>query len=175
LEIKITRSLRRKKTVSARLVDGAIEILAPARIPEERLQETIKTLQARLEKRQAKRQLDRSDALRQRAEELNKRYFRGRLKVKSIEYVTNQNRRFGSCSPKTGEIRLSLRLAKVPDWVRDYVIVHELAHLVHADHSDRFWKLVDAYPLGERAKGYLIAVHLEADEPEEGGVGDNVP
>jgi predicted metal-dependent hydrolase len=45
--------------------------------------------------------------------------------------------------------------------VRDYVIVHELAHLLIADHSAEFWSLVDRYPLTERARGFLIAKGME--------------
>ncbi|MGI8913207.1 MAG: M48 metallopeptidase family protein, partial [Chloroflexota bacterium] len=63
-------------------------------------------------------------------------------------------------------IRLSDRLAQVPDWVRDYVIVHELAHLLRADHSPAFWRLVQRYKLAERARGYLMALGLERGEGE---------
>jgi predicted metal-dependent hydrolase len=65
--------------------------------------------------------------------------------------------RWGSCTPDAGTIRISDRLARFPDWVIDYVIVHELAHLAVADHSTEFWQLVHRYPKAERATGYLIA------------------
>ena len=65
--------------------------------------------------------------------------------------------RWGSCTPGTGTIRISTRIAKFPDWVVDYVLVHELAHLEVADHSEAFWKVVRRYPKAERAIGYLIA------------------
>ena len=76
--------------------------------------------------------------------------------------MTNQNKsRIGSCTPANGAIRLSHRLAAMPAFVRDYVIVHELAHLLEANHGPRFWKLVNRYPKTERARGYLMAVGLE--------------
>ena len=44
----------------------------------------------------------------------------------------------------------------MPDWVRDYVIIHELMHLKRMDHSPQFWKLVaSACPDFERARRYL--------------------
>lgn len=84
-----------------------------------------------------------------------------------MRYVKNQNSRFGSCTPADGTIRLSDRLATMPTWVRDYVLVHELAHLLEANHGPNFWKLVNRYPLTERARGYLMAVGLESDAGAE--------
>ena len=58
----------------------------------------------------------------------------------------------------------------VPQWVVDYAIVHELAHLVEAHHNERFWAWVDNYPQAERAKGYLMgwsAARAGPDEPDE--------
>jgi hypothetical protein len=56
----------------------------------------------------------------------------------------------------------------MPGWVVDYVLVHELAHLLVPGHGPRFWELVSGYPKAERARGYLegiaAAVHLSAEE-----------
>jgi predicted metal-dependent hydrolase len=106
--------------------------------------------------------------LRRRASDLNRRYFDGKLKPREIKWVTNQRHRYGSCTPSTATIRISDRVASMPLWVLDYVLVHELAHLVEANHSARFWKLVARYPLTERARGYLIAVGLEGESGESG-------
>ncbi|NPA31953.1 MAG: M48 family metallopeptidase, partial [Chloroflexi bacterium] len=108
-----------------------------------------------------------SDAdLEKRARALNRRYFDGRLRWQSIRWSTRQNKRFGSCTPARGTIRISHRLQRVPRWVLDYVLMHELAHLVEPNHSPRFWALVNRYPLAERARGYLMALGLEEPEGE---------
>ena len=160
MDIKIIRSAKRNKTVSAKLVNGVMVIRAPARMNDAELAPIIENLRGRIEKRQQKSDLD--DAVLQRkARELNKRYFGGKLKWNSIKWVTNQNTRVGSCTPTQRTIRISHRLADMPVFVRDYVIMHELAHLKEANHGPKFWKLVNRYPKTERARGYLMAVGME--------------
>jgi predicted metal-dependent hydrolase len=69
--------------------------------------------------------------------------------------VRNQKWRWGSCS-RSGHICLNWRLLQMPDWVRDYVMIHELMHLTRMDHSPRFWKLVAAAcPRYLEARAYL--------------------
>ena len=75
--------------------------------------------------------------------------------------VDNQAWRWGSCTPSDGAVRISSRLAREPGWVLDYVIVHELAHLLVASHGQAFWALVNRYPRTERARGFLMARGLE--------------
>ena len=94
--------------------------------------------------------------------ELARRY---RLPIpSSIRFVANQRSRWGSCTPSTGEIRVSDRIARFPGWVLDAVIVHELAHLVEAHHGPAFHALADRYPKQERAHGFLLAMQLTGDE-----------
>jgi predicted metal-dependent hydrolase len=57
--------------------------------------------------------------------------------------VRNQRSRWGSCSPR-GAIALNWRLIQMPPEVSDYVILHELAHRRHANHSRRFWREVES-------------------------------
>lgn len=163
--IEIIRSKKRRKTVSAELKQGTLIVRAPARMTDAELLPIIEKLKKRLAKRRRTAPAT-NEALEKRAKELNRQYFNGRLRWQSIRYVSNQNKRFGSCTPSQGTIRLSDRLISMPQWVHDYVLVHELAHLEEANHGPRFWKLVNNYPLTERARGYLMAVGLEELEGE---------
>jgi predicted metal-dependent hydrolase len=75
--------------------------------------------------------------------ELNFQFFK--KPIKSVNFKYNHSN-WGSCS-QSGNLNFSSRLLFAPDDVQDYVIIHELAHLVELNHSDRFWKLVsDAMP-----------------------------
>ena len=108
-----------------------------------------------------------------RAKALSDRYLGGRARPAGIRWVTNQNTRWGSCTPATGQIRLSHRLRDMPAWVIDYVIVHELAHLLESGHGPRFAALCAAYPLTPKAEGFLegaaYAAGLPCDRAEDEG------
>ncbi|MCS6819488.1 MAG: M48 family metallopeptidase, partial [Chitinophagales bacterium] len=67
------------------------------------------------------------------------RFFKKQIGAVKIKYNTSN---WGSCSAR-GNINISLRLMFAPDDVIDYVLIHELAHLVHHDHSKEFWRLVE--------------------------------
>ena len=68
-------------------------------------------------------------------------------------FLTNAQTQWGSCNAK-GQIRLNWRLVQAPQDVIDYVIVHELSHLLEMNHSKRFWRIVERY----------CPAHLEARE-----------
>lgn len=145
------RSDRRHKTVQARVLDGVLQVSIPARMTAEEEAHWIREMEQRFAARLARDPVD----LPQRAARLASRH---RLPVpETIEWSARQRTRWGSTSIASRRIRISERLASFPDWVVDYVIVHELAHLVEANHSPAFWALVGRYPLAERARGYLIA------------------
>jgi predicted metal-dependent hydrolase len=164
-EIRIVRSERRARTVSIRQKDGYLEVLAPATSTDVELQPIIARLRRRLEGRRVKRDLS-DDDLQKRAEALNQKHFASTLRWTSIGWVSNQDHRWGSCTPAHGTIRISHRLAEFPPFVLDYVLVHELAHLVEPSHNRRFWRLVKRYPFAERARGYLLAVAGDRHEED---------
>jgi len=167
MKTKVIRSERRTKTVSARIVNGVCEVRAPAHLSDAELEPIIQKLVKRLQKKEQRQALD-DATLERTAKTLNKRYFDGKLHWNSIRWVTNQKKRVGSCTYANKTIRISHRVASMPAFVRDYVIMHELAHLVEPNHSPRFWKLVEQYPKTERARGYLMALGEEPLEDEPG-------
>lgn len=90
--------------------------------------------------------------IRKRVAELNERHFREKYSSVKLKYIHSK---WGSCSTD-GEIIISSKLLLCPGWVIDYVIIHELAHLVEHNHSDRFWKVVEqALPNYKRAEKWL--------------------
>jgi Protein of unknown function DUF45 len=158
MRVEIIRSPRRRSTAQARLVDGVLQVRVPvglARTEEDRL---VAGFVTRFERGRAAGPID----VAQRAAELAKKLTLNT--PHSVRWVGNQSSRWGSCTIKTGDIRISDRLAGYPDWVLDYVIVHELCHLSVPDHSPAFWDLVNRYPLAERARGYLLAKGTEAED-----------
>jgi predicted metal-dependent hydrolase len=165
--IEIIRSPNRTRTASARMVDGTLVVRVPEGLPSSEERKLVESLTQRVLHKVQKAEGKLPDLAR-RARELNRLYFGGKLKLSDIKWVTNQHHRYGSCTPSTATIRISDRVARMPLWVLDYVLVHELAHLVEANHSRGFWALVARYPLTERARGYLIAVGMESEEGPEG-------
>jgi hypothetical protein len=163
-EVEVRISKRRKKTSEAKWVGGRIVVSVPAHLDRENRQKTIDWLVERLLTRQRPLSGLDDDGLLARAIELSDRYLVGAHPV-SVRWVTNQSARWGSCSYYSGHIRLSHRLRVVPQWVLDSVLVHELAHLTHPDHSPAFHKLAGAYPRHEEAGTFLAGYGLGLSNP----------
>ncbi|MCL4508110.1 MAG: M48 family metallopeptidase [Chloroflexi bacterium] len=157
MEIRVIRSEKRHSTVSARLEHHVLVVRIPAACTTTEEALYVDRMRARFEQCQLSAQGDLD--LQKRAAELNTALFGGTLPPFTIRYVDNQRWRWGSCTPATGEIRLARELIELPRWVADYVVVHELAHLLQPTHNRQFWKLASRYELAERARGYLLAIH----------------
>ena len=164
MDVKIVRSQRRKKTISAREVDGEIHVYLPMGLSRAEESKYVQWAKKRFEAQRRKKELRANNAdaeLENRAQTLNKRYFGGELSWERICYTTEQNgSTFGICNTRNRTVRISDRLLKMPKFVHDYVVVHELAHLLVPRHGPEFWALVNRYPKTERARGYLMAVGM---------------
>ncbi len=155
LPVEVIRSAKRKKTVSARVVNGVVQIRMPVGLSKEQEDKHVADLLRKLDRKAASRQID----LTERARELAGEYD---LPVpEEVRWVSNQNTRWGSCTIPAdgfgGTIRLSDRMASFPEYVVDFVLLHELTHLVEPGHNDHFHDLMARFPKAERAEGYLEA------------------
>ncbi|MDP3731423.1 MAG: M48 family metallopeptidase [Candidatus Omnitrophota bacterium] len=170
MEVKIVRSRRRLRTVSARLVKDMLLVQAPAVLPQGSLEKIIAGFKLKFERKKLKEDLDKKHDLKRIAGNLNEKYFGNKLKIDSIEYVTGQNSKFGCCNYRTANIRISHRIGLMPEWVREYVLIHEMAHLIEPNHSKAFWEIVSRYRLAERARGFLMAAGLDIGEDNNSAV-----
>ncbi len=163
--VEVRRSARRRRTVAAFWENGTAVVAIPASFSKAQEHEWVHRMLEKLRLQGARggrgagRRPPRTDAaLASHAAELSAKYLGGRAVPSSVRWVSNQNSRWGSATPSEGTIRLSEKLQPMPQWVIDYVLLHELAHLLVAGHNAAFWRLLQAYPETERAKAFLEGV-----------------
>ena len=156
-EVEIRRSRRRKRTVSAHREGDKTIVLVPAHLSKAEEDRVVRSLVDRLDRRE-QRSRPSDDELMARAAQLSLTWLDGVAEPLTVRWVSNQNARWGSCSSADRSIRLSDRLKGMPAYVVDYVLLHELAHLIEPNHSKRFWALVDQHPDATKAKGFLEGV-----------------
>ena len=154
--VRVITSRKRRRTVTARMRAGVLELLVPSTMPHSEREHWAEVMSRRLARR-AERARPSDQGLQERARGLNERHFEGRLRWASIGFA-EMDHLWGSCTFTAGAIRIARRAGSLPVWVLDYLLMHELAHLVHSDHGRAFHELENRYPLAERAKGYLLAL-----------------
>src|SRR3954452_7627608 len=159
-DVEVRRSPRRHRTVSAYRDGGRVVVLIPNQFTRAEEREWVDRMLVRLAQRDG-RAASKDRDLMSRAERLAARYLPDHPSAShpaSVRWVTNQTGRWGSCTPADATIRISSRISEMPEWVVDYVVLHELVHLVVPAHNAAFWDLVNRYPKSERARGYLEGV-----------------
>ena len=157
--VEVRRSKRRRRTVSAYREGSRTVVLIPATFSRAEEHAWVGRMVSRLEAGERRRRP--TDAtLAARAVDLSARYLGGRATPSSIRWVGTMTTRWGSCTPRDGTIRISDRIRGMPGYVVDYVVLHELAHLLVPGHGRAFWALLEDYPRLERARGFLDGVSM---------------
>lgn len=176
-ELEVRRSARRQRTLTVFRERGRLVALVPARMTARQERELLPPLVERFLAKEARRSGPVGQTqLERRAVDLYDAYLAPRADLPlprfTVTWVTNQNHRWGSCTQGTGAIRLSSRLRTMPDWVVDYVLIHELAHLFEPNHSPSFHHLVAGYPAADRAKAFLEGYQHARSNGDEDGFAD---
>lgn len=155
--VVVRRSSRRRKTVSAHREAGRTIVAIPSGFTRAEEDTWVRRMLARLAATDRRRSPDGGELTR-RAESLARQYLDERAVPATIRWTSNQGTRWGSCTPERRTVRISDRVQGMPPWVIDYVLLHELAHLIEPGHGEAFWALLEAYPHTERARGFLLGV-----------------
>jgi len=153
-EVRVIKSSRRRRSISAYREHGAIVIQVPARLSNSKIQEVIPEMVEKILSREAREKMS-DKALFDRALELLNQYL-PEFRVRPVSVVwRSMNERWGSCTTLDRTIRISDRLNGAPSYVVDYLLVHELIHLEIPDHGGEFEKLLARFEGSEMANAYL--------------------
>ncbi len=163
VDIIVRRSRKRKKTIQGFVKDGVITVHVPFGLDPAEEKAQVDAMARKLERMVTRKHEKDDEYLRKLFDKFNRDFFNNGLALDSIRFVNNQNVINGSCTPAEKKIRISDRLIHMPPWVLNYVVIHEMAHLVYPDHSRAFWAIVNRYRYTERARGFLIAKGMEKD------------
>ena len=171
-DVEVRRSRRRTRTVTAFRENGRLVVAIPDRFTRVQEREWVRRMVARVESSEQRRRPS-DERLAARAAELSRRYLGGQAQPTSVAWSARQGRRWGSCTVAEGAIRISTRVQGMPTWVLDYVLLHELAHLLCAGHGPAFWALLGGYPHLDRARGFLEGAAHASDMPSPDIEGDD--
>ena len=153
LRLQVTR--KRVKNVNARLVGDELRVSAPPHLPDTELQRLVLQLARRLLRRARAHQLNQGGEAVELARRVAAR-FPEPPEIAEVRFVTTQRARWGRYSQRTRTVRLNAALRQMPPWVLEAVVAHELAHVVHGDHSPAFWTLLRrVFPDTDRARAFL--------------------
>lgn len=158
--VALTIVIERKavKNINARLRDTTMYVSVPHRLAQARIDEVLPELARRLIRRAHARQVNTEEDALGLVQQVALR-FPNKPEIAHVEFVTTQQARWGSYSGQTRTIRLNAALRTMPRWVLEAVVAHELAHVIHLDHSPAFWKLLrQVCPETDRARAFLAGV-----------------
>lgn len=163
--MEVRRTKRRKKSVAA-VREGNLTVLyAPLRMPNYEIEEMAEELQERLN-RIDPRAFYSDGELMERAEYLSATYLFAAAQPKSVNWSEKLSGAWGICNPLHQTINLTTRLKGLPEYVIDYVLLHELVHLICTNHGRDFDNFMKLFEKKERAEGYLDALDELGSSPE---------
>ena len=155
--VEVRRSNKRRRTVSAAREGNKTVLNVPQRMSITEIEEIARDLINRMNERDPRAYFS-DDELFKRAQELSATYLFSKADPKSVAWYTRLTSTWGICTPLEGEIRITSRLQGMPQYVLDYVLLHELVHLVINDHGKDFESMMRTFEKKERAEGYLDAL-----------------
>ncbi|HJF14405.1 MAG TPA: M48 family metallopeptidase [Enteractinococcus helveticum] len=157
--IRLIASSRRRKTISASVRDGMIQLSVPMTMKDSEIVSSARSLIAKIKARQRRSNRFQSNPeLFARAVYLARVWLQAEVHPTSVVWSDRQTTLWGSCTATTGAIRISTMLRGMPQWVIDGVLVHELAHLKYAGHGQEFQDFTRRYPKMAEADAFLDGV-----------------
>ncbi|MFT3877889.1 MAG: M48 family metallopeptidase [Propioniciclava sp.] len=170
-DYEVRSSQRRTRTMTAFRENGKLIVVVPAHMTDRQRRELIPGLVRRFLDKESRQKAPRADTeLTARAQELYRAYVARHTDqpepAMGVRWVSNMSQRWGSCTVGSGEIRISDRLKSMPEWVVDYVLLHEVTHFVEREHSDRFWQIVNSHTESPRARGFLDGIDFVRRHPQ---------
>lgn len=152
LIIEVRRSTRRKKTIEAYRNGEKVIVSIPARMSQREANQVVDEMVKKILHDESA--LD-SNQLLNRALLLNSKYLDGKAIPVSVEWSSRMSRIWGACTIEDRTIRISDRLRDAPAYALDYLLLHELIHILVPGHGPDFKKLLNRYPDLARAEGYF--------------------
>lgn len=164
VRFKVMRHVRYRMSPGA---EGIVEMSVPHTMTDEQVMDVIRDILPRLARMADRQQMREAKAVERPSHEAYTEWHRflsqlipmveKEMQLAARTYTVRYMRtRWGSCSPARGTISINSALASLPNECTHYVLVHELAHMAHPDHSPAFWLHVERfYPDYRKIRAYL--------------------
>jgi YgjP-like, metallopeptidase domain len=151
----------RRRTIELSLEFGRLVGRVPKRMARSDFEPVLEDMRQELCDRVRSHRVFDDDALQRRADIVARQFLSDQpLGHFEVSFSRRQKKRWGSCTRTEdgGRVRISSRLLGHPNWIFDHLLLHELSHIVHANHGPEFQALLLRSPDHERGQGYLEAL-----------------